>query len=199
MSRATTITLANTLANSEADTTKLGDYYDEAVRELGLGVLVPGAVSLTGAEYAAGVEGQAEYDFPATALKLLYVLYDRSQLAFAQTDEANLYDEEWRNMRGVPVSFLTADQDQRTIAVIPTPDVDGQSVGLNTPFTTTFPGENLTFIYTEERDDVHSDEELPLALTILSRELSRDSNHADGNAAQLAAAIAAMLWKMCHS
>ena len=201
MSRATTITFAASLANPNitiTDATKLGDYYDEAVRELGLGVLVPGAVSLTGAEFVAAVEGQAEYDWPTTALKILYVLYDRSQLSFAATDEALLYDEEWRNLRGVPISFLTADQDQRTIAVVPTPEVDGQTVGVLTPYTG-FPAENLTFIFTEERDDVHSDEELPLALTILTRELSRDSDHTDQNTAAVAAAMGAMFWKLCHS
>lgn len=201
MSRATTITLAASLANPNAtitDATKLGDYYDEAVRELGLGVLVPGAMSLTGAEFVAATEGEDTYTIPTTALKLLYVFYDRSQLSFAATDEALIYDEEWRNARGVPVSFLTADQDQRTIAVCPTPDVDGQTIGVTTPFTG-FPSENLLFIYTEERADVATDEELPLALTILSRELARDSNHTDQNTAMLAAALAAMFWKMCHS
>lgn len=198
MSRATTITLANTLMDNLGDTTQLGQFYDDIVFELGRG-LFPGVVSLTGAGFVAGVGGTATYSFPSTAIRVLGVCYDANQLAEAGPAEADFFDVYWRRTRGRPVSFATADEDQRIVRLLPIPAHDGNTI-VGTPFTwTTWPSENLTFIYTENRADVHLDEELAIALEMCAREYSRDSNHHDMAAAQVARQLSKLFMALSHT
>jgi len=198
MSRATTIALANTLMDSLGDTTQLGSYYDDVVLELGRGVL-PGVVALVGAGFVAGVADTGTYTWPTTAIRVLAVAYDTRQLAEAMAGEADLFDREWRSTRGVPIAYVTADENQRVSRLVPVPAVSGVALGVDTPFTwTAWPGENVTFIYTEQRTDVHLDEELAVALEIMAREYSRDSNHHDPVAAAIAKQLSTLFFRSIY-
>jgi len=173
MAKADVTALVTTLANSTDDTTATGQYYDDIVEELGFG-----PTPLTSASYVAVTQGTRNYTLPTAALKTLAVFYDDTQLYLAKRQELATYDENWRTRPGPPAVAALVDTDQRTLDLIPVPDQSGDTVGGATPFTT-FPSNNLTFIYSNNASDVHSWEELPIALDILAREFGRDSDHYD--------------------
>lgn len=199
MSRATTITYANTLLDSLGDTTQLGQYYDEITMEIARGTW-PDVVSMVGADFRQGVTGTSLYLFPDAAIRLLSVHYDRLQLAEASPSEADAYDREWRVTRGEPVAYTMADEADNTIRVVPVPDVTGESPTGITPVdfgAATWPSNNVAFVYTTNTS-VHTDEEMWLALEMVARELARDSNHHDEEAAGLAKTLADLFRKMSH-
>lgn len=196
MPKANVLALVSTLSDSVADATQVSNYYDDVVFEMAQGVF-PGP-SLTDAAFVAVVDGQANYSFPTDAVRVLLLHYDTTDLPKEAQKGAELFNKDWRSDRGRPAAFVVADEDRRTVSLIPIPDVDGQAIGVLTPFSATFPAENLTFIFTEERDDVHLDEELPLALEILGREFARDSNHHDAQASDFAKQLSGLLFGLVH-
>lgn len=204
MSRATTITYANTLLDGLGDTTQLGQFYDEIAMEIARGTW-PEVVSVTNAAFAQGSAGSSLYSFPNNATRLLSVHYDRKQLAEATPSEADFYDREWRLTRGEPIAYTMADEDEKTVRLVPLPDVNGADPSGITPYdfgptlpADPWPSNNVAFIYTQA-DNVHSDEEMWLAMEMVARELSRDSHHADETAAGLAKTLADLFRKMSHA
>ena len=196
MPKADVLTLVSTLSDSVADTTQITNYYNDVVFEMAQGVF-PGP-SLTGAAFVEVVAGTANYAFPVDAVRVLLLNYDTTDLPKEGERGATLFNKDWRADQGRPAAFIVTDENRRTVSLVPVPDTDGQAVGVLTPFSATFPAENLTFIYTEERDDVHLDEELPLALEILAREFARDSNHHDAQASDFAKKLAGLLFGLVH-
>lgn len=199
MSRATTIAYANTLLDSLGDTTQLTTYYDNVVLEIALGRW-PDVVSLVDAAHVAVVAEDGVYAFPTAAIRVIGLHYDARELAEATPGEADSFDRQWRITRGEPLAFVTSGEDHRDVRLVPVPAANGAALAGNTPFNwTTWKAGNLTFVYTKTENDMDADEELFLALEIAARELSRDSNHHDSNAADLAKQLASVFLKMSHT
>lgn len=196
MAKADVLALVSMLSDSTSSSTQVSNYYNDVVFEMADGVF-PGP-SLTNASFVAVVEGTANYTYPAALVRLIAVLYDARDLVRESQRGAELFNRDWRGDFARPVAYVLNDEDLRTLSLIPVPDTSGQTIGVLTPFSATFPAENLTFIFTEERDDVHLDEELPLALEILGREWSRDSDHHDAQAAEIAKKLSGLLFGLVN-
>ena len=197
MAKADVLALVSTLSDSTSSATQVSNYYDDVVHEMSAGAILPDA-SLTDAAFVAVTEGTGVYTFPTALVRLLSVHYDSRDLLRETRRGAELYDADWRATRDRPTAYVLNDEDLRTLSLVPVPDTTGQAIGILTPFSSSFPAENLTFIYTEERDDVHLDEELPVTLEILGREMARDSNHHDAQMAEVAKKLAGLLFGLVH-
>jgi len=175
MAKADVLQLVADLSNSLANQTVAGEFYDDVVLEMGMkpneSMVAASLVQVTG--------GTAQYSYPTSALRLLNVYFDTTVLQISDVNEAAAYDKQWRTTRGEPLAWLVENESRRTVTLVPVPKRTGSTVGASTPFSATFPEGNLTTIYTETRTDVHPWEELYVALVVLERELSRDSDHTD--------------------
>jgi hypothetical protein len=198
MAKADVLALVATLADSVSSATQVSNYYDDAVYEMANGALLEDTLSLTDAAFVAIVEGTGVYTFPTALVRALAIHYDARDLLRETRRGAELYARDWRATRAQPAAYVLNDEDERTLSLVPVPDTAGQALGILTPFSATFPAENLMFIYTEERDDVHLDEELPLTLEVLGREMARDSDHHDATMADLAKKLATLLFALIH-
>lgn len=200
MAKADVVTLANVLSDSISDTTILGLYYDDVVDEIARGVILPdGMHSLTGATYLLAEATVFQYALPTSGVRFLGVFYDTHQLAEDDPKSVEQVETHWYGLayRGEPAVYVRVDEDQKTVAIVPAPDRDGEALGVLTP-TTGFPADNVMMFYTEVRTDVHTDEELAVALEILARELARDSDHQDADTSKLASQIATLLFTLSH-
>jgi hypothetical protein len=177
MSKATTLTLVSDLAVAVSDATAAGSYYDDIVEEFGFSMEPE-----TDAVFVAAVQGTASYALPTSAIRGLAFLYDDTQLYFAEQTELEAADDEWRSRQGTPAVVNFVDLAGRTFGLTPVPDRAGATVGVLTPFTG-HPVDNVTVIYTNRVSDLHSWEELAMALAILAREMARDSEHKDTRSA----------------
>ncbi len=180
MAKADVIALAEDFAGLRSDAATLSDataidrYYGDVVRELGLT-----AESACNAAFVAVVDGTATYALPSTAVHLMALLYDDTDLRVTMRRALEAYEHDWRTRKGRPRAYLNQDEDVRTFRIVPVPDRSGDTIGGSTPFTGTFPGNNLTFLFTENVTDVLPWDELWTALDVTSREFSRESDHFD--------------------
>jgi len=199
MAKVDVTTLVSTLANGASDATTVSDYYDDIVEEIGRGML-PGILSITDASFVQAVVDTRTYTLPTDAIRPLMVMYDDTQLGDDMAAQAADVDAQWRSSRGQPIAFVRTDETVRTIALVPTPDHTGDDPTGLTPFDTSgFPAGNLTFIYTDRGPDFQADEELGIALFIMSREFRRDSDHCDGELADMAAKLGDLLLRAVHT
>lgn len=175
MAKADVLQLVADLTNSLANQTVASELYDDVVTEMGM---KPNE-SMTGAGLIQVTAGTAQYSYPTTALRLLSLHYDTVALQPGDTNEAAVYDKQWRTTRGDPLTWVVERESRRTFTLVPVPQRTGATVGASTPFSATFPEGNVTAIYTETRTDVHPWEELYVAFIVTAQELARDSDHTD--------------------
>lgn len=192
MAKADVLQLVADLSASLADQTAASKYHSDIVFEQGLGR----NISLTGAAFIQVSADTAEYTYPTTTIRPLLLFYDDTTMHPSDIKEAEAYDKQWRTTLGEPRVFLIEHEPERTLDVIPVPKRAGATVGVATPFGTTFPEANLLMIYSENRTDVHAYEELVVALQILAREMDRESNHTDHEHAAAATMLAALFQAM---
>lgn len=175
MARADVTQLVTDMSNGLATAAAVSNFYDDIVFEMGLSK----DESLTNAALVPATAGTATYTYPPSALRLLGVLYDARYLQPSDVKEAEAFDKQWRTNRGEPNVWLVEQEKRREFTLVPVPRRNGTAVGSRTPFLTDFPEGNITAIFTENRTDVHSYEELTVALEICAREFARDSDHTD--------------------
>jgi len=176
MAKADVIALAQLFAVDQASAANLSTFYDEAVRTLGLHTGHLSALSLV-----TGVAAQAEYTAPVEAIRILAVFYNDLEL-FEETlpGLASACGTDWRQHPGDPIAYIRIDTTDKTIRLYPVPTLPGDSyIPLTGLFGASYPGYNVFIAHTEERADVPGYLELYLALTILTREYTRDSDHQD--------------------
>lgn len=199
MAKADVTALVSTIANGASDATTVSDFYDDVIEDIGRGVF-PGVLSITSAAFVAAVADTRTYTLPTAAIRPLAVIYDDMELAEDEAMQAADVDAVWRALRGKPLAYVRTDETVRTIALVPTPDVSGASITGLTPFDNTgFPTGNLTVLYTDRGPDFTADEELPVALLVLSREFRRDSDHCDTDLADMAAKLGDLLLRGVHT
>jgi len=198
MAQTDVLALIDDLAGTRSDTASLAEaaarlrYYTDVVYENGLL-----RERDCDASYVAVTRSDADYALPSTAIRVLALLYDNRHLRPIMRRGLEAYDPAHRAREGRPAAYTTQDEDQRTMRLIPVPDVDGVAVAALDPLVDPeFPGNNLTFIYTATVDDVAPEDELWVALEVLSREFGHESDHLDPQFAKLARQLAAMLRAM---
>ena len=178
MARADVLTLVDDLAVSVEDDDAAGDYYNDIVEELGFA-----NAPLADASFVAVVAGTKEHTLPTAAVRGLAFVYDDTQLYLSDKKELEFADVNWRTRQGTPVVVSFSDTDQRQFDVVPVPDRSGAAIGATTPFTG-HAADNVVVIYADRATDVHSWEEMQVALEVLAREFARDSEHKDDRAAK---------------
>lgn len=197
MAKADVIALAEDFAGTRSDSATLSDataidrYYADIVRELGLT-----AESSVNASFVAAVAGTATYSLPTAAVRLLALIYDDADLRPTTRRALEAYEHDWRTRKGRPRSFVTQDEDVRTVRLVPVPDRNGETIGASTPFAGAFPGNNLTFVYADNVTDVLPWDELWTALDITAREFARESDHFDAEVADTFQKLATIVRQM---
>ena len=189
MARAGVESLALTIANSVGDTNEITRIYDDVVFDLGRGEII------TQLGLIAGVSGTASYAFPSAAIEILGVFYDDTELRETTIAELDTFMSQWRDMTGRPIVYLLEGEDERTFRLIPTPvDSSGSVAGLS--FGADYPTHGIGVIYTEDRTDLMTYLELPVAVGIAAREMRNVTNHQDLKTSEAFSAIADILFSM---
>jgi hypothetical protein len=193
MAQADVLQLVTDVADSLNDATACTTYYGDVVFLMGLD---PDGTLVTASTIDPGVN-TLPTTMPTTSITTLAVLYDRTHLSKTGIQGAGVWDSRWAITKGTPKVWLDQNQPRHTIAIVPIPVTPPSGAALPVDPSTTNPGfAGLTVLYTESRTNVHGDEELALALEILCREFSRDSDHTDRTLAQSCRTLSGVLFRM---
>jgi hypothetical protein len=192
MSRATTLTLTQDFAAGLADVTSIDRYYDDVVFQLGA------QPWLTESTLVAVDEDTATYSLPDKAVRLLHLFYDDAHLMEESLDTLSWQHPDWRDQRGRPLGYTRLGETARTIRLWPTPDVSSKDFIflMGAPFGRDFPEYAVVMLHTEVRDDLPAWLELPVALRVLAREFSQESDHRDTTFAEAATRLADTFMEM---
>jgi hypothetical protein len=201
MANSTVTALVTSIATVALDATQINVYQDEVIFDLAR-LAQPRSIIQTGASFVAAVKGQAVYDLPTAdgARTALLLIYDETQLALARYDEAMMFNEAWRSKEDRPIAYINDTINRTQFGVVPTPSLDGEAIALTPLDFVTWPGSNFTVIYAKS-DTAYAgtnltDTYLALAFEVLARELGRDSDHKDPEAAAMAKALATVFWQL---
>lgn len=193
MSKADVLALCQSLSTNQADAIAIEKYYDDVVTDLGRDEW------LVAASLVATVAGTNQYTPPSNTVELLHVFYD-NRVLYKETHRAlEGINPQWRDERGtVPTSYVIEDETNEQFRVHPTPTVSSKdfSFVLGEPMGRDFPEYAVCAIHTETRDDLPAFLEMPVALLVLHREFSRESDHKDLKFADTCKVIADMLLRM---
>ena len=175
MARADVIALAQDLGKF-GDATSISDYYDEIVRELGLFELLVDPVPI-------GVDVElAAYQMPVPVIRTLELISDRYG-TLNPVDRVTLrsvHGTGWTHRVGNPVAFTQEEQSDNAFRLFPIPDQ----------------ADELTALVTGTRIDLPYWLELPVALEIVFREYSRESDHQDIEFARTAGLLAQLMFTL---
>lgn len=182
MAEADVLYLVNLLSNGQADPTVTPDLYFDIVAQWG-----DGPELLTNASQVA-INPTTEFQIPSSIINVIGMIYDDRELGELTLRELEMLNPEWRNATGKPSSYTNVAESAKTFALYPTPRVaTSPMLGVSgEPLGADYPTNSIAVIHTEQRQDVMYYLELPLALLILEREFSRESDHRDTDFAQLA-------------
>jgi hypothetical protein len=148
------------------------------------------------------VAGQADYapvNFGVTdVIDILSVLYDGRHLAHSDVVEAKYYDRYFRTTKGSPRVWLEQDEPREGFQLMPIPSRSGTGGVAYDPVTTAGAEGDIVLVYTRNTVNgaFHQEEELAVALEIVAREMSRDSDHTDKTLAQVARTLSGMLFQI---
>lgn len=192
MSRATTLTLTNTLAGRTLDVAHASRYYDEAV----IGLAQAGW--LAEATHVAVTAGTAQVAAPDAAVRILEAAYDGRCIPVIDVQGMESIHPSWRDAIGTPVAHVIEDETNTTIRLYPIPDVTHgpASYPHGTPLGQDFPGRYVTFICAQTRIDCPDWMDLPIALAILAREYVRETAYRDASFAGACDALAKAMLSM---
>jgi hypothetical protein len=202
MPQADVIQLVTDFTDGFADTQAATNFYGDVVQEVGQD---PDATIVNIIAFG-GIAGQPDYD-PSTVpintvlitdiVNPLALIYDGVHLAKTHVFEATYYDEFFRVTKGFPRAWMEEDANRRAFSVVPVPDISGSTGSPYDPTgVTPLHERDFVLIYSQTRTDVHLEEELPLALEVAARELSRDSDHTDRTFAEVSRTLAGIFYKM---
>lgn len=188
--RADVLALVQLLANNAADTALINSFYDEMV------ITLAEQRWLTQASLLTFTEGSTTVNLPGNAIEILDLFYDNTPLTELNLEDLKMiFGESWRNQKGYPRAYTLEAETKKTIEVCPAPSFPASPVipihGL--PIGWDYPTYNGVIINSETRNDVPVYLELPLALMILEREYTRESDHQDLAFAGASGTLAKML------
>jgi hypothetical protein len=202
MPNAAISTLANEISTVTLDATQINNYQDEIYFELARNMRGDVLVQ-TDATFVAGTKGTSIFALPTAnfARTALMIFFDTKQLAHCSYDEARFFDPNWRDNARTPSAVLVDTIDRTNFAAVPPPDRDGQAIGVNTPLVVqTWPADNFVVIYA--KSDLtypgtnYVDTHMAVAFDVIARELGRDSDHTDPDAAIAAKQMSDVFWRL---
>ena len=192
MAKVDVLQLVTDFSRGQADVTTVERYYRDIVYLLGRRAL------LTQASLVASSPGATSYAMPSSAIDLMAVFYDATQLFPASRRELEWENQNWRDEEGPPQAYITEGETERTIRPYPKPVISSKDFIFlfGSPFGKDFPAYSISMIHTETRTDVPVWLELPLALFILGAEFKRESAHKDPDFSQACELVANSLLEM---
>ena len=206
MAKADVLQRVDDLSVSQADQTAAGKLYDEAVFDLGR------QDWLTNVAVLFSSNGVGTYTPPSQAIRILGIFFEDTFMSSVGIRELDSINRGWRDELGFPIAMVVDRETGKDFRLYPKPDVTtpagsgSQQLGLMTlgegqlgglvPLDGSFPSYGISIFYTEKREDVLSYMELPVALAVLVREFSRESDHKDATFAGLCIEMAAHLFSM---
>lgn len=190
MGKAEVLSLVQTLA-VRADSASISQYYDEILFELGrANQTVQVALVETTAE-------TATYNAPDDTIEILSVLYDDMQLYEAGIRDIEAHSTAWRDEVGIPSDYVTEFETDNAFRLYPAPEAPGKPfIWTGAPFGWDFPEYAATIIYQQKKDDLAEYFDLYLAMAVIEREFSRESDHRDLPLAKLCGQLAALFLRM---
>lgn len=205
MSSAAITTIVTGFAVVTVDNTAQQTFQDDVIVELARGVY-PDVLAQVDAAFIATVAEQVQYTIPTATPNFqrtpINVFYDTLSLSLIRKTEAWEYAEEWRDSPGHQVvGYLLDPEDRTVISLVPPPKQAGTAIGGNTPTSVTaWPDKNITVISAKSDTAfggaTYADLQLPIALEVLAREFSRDSDHQDSMYAQVCRNLAQFFFGM---
>jgi len=169
------LALVDLLSNGQADDAVAPQLYDDIVQSwAALGILT---VAITESMTA----GQRTLTLNPFQLTVDRFIYDNLELGQLALRELESLDPGWRNRRGTPHSYTIEALPARVLALYPAPLLASlPDLGtFGEPLGRDFPPYTAVIIGSEYRQAVPIQFELPLALLIMEREFSRESDHTD--------------------
>jgi hypothetical protein len=193
MAQADVLQLVTDIADGLNDTTACTNYYGDVVFLMGLD---PDGTIVNCTTFDPGL-GTLDVSLPANSITTLVLIYDRVHLSKTTLLGAAAWDTQWATTLSTPLSWLDQAQPRHTISLVPQQSKAPSGAALPLDPSLTDPGfDAVTALYTETRANVHGDEELALALEIVSREFSRDSDHTDRTLGQSCRTLSGILFRM---
>lgn len=175
MAKADVLALAQDIGKF-GDPISIEDYYDEIVRELGLLELLVDPVSI-------GITSELSvYQMPIPVIRTLELISERYG-TLDRVDRVTLravHGTGWTNLKGTPVSFTQELENDNAFRLVPIPDQ----------------AESLIGLVSAVRDDVPYWLELPIALEIVFREYTRESQFQNVEFAQAAGQLAQLFFSL---
>jgi len=192
MSKASVLSLVQTLSTNQADAAACAQFYDDVVLDLARRPtgLVNGTLLAAGPGHDSSPEHS--YLLPITAVVPLQFIYDDAVLPETTPAELQTFDPDWRSRTRRPLVVERFDVGMRRFRLVPQPTTPTAPTWLfmfGAPFGIDFPDSVVGVIHTETRQDLPSYFEPAVAWLILAREFSRDSNHQNMNFADRCASI----------
>lgn len=175
--------LVDVLGSDLVNPTMADRYYDEAVFAL-TDVQLTVQVTLIPV-----TSGTATYAIPGNAVRVLAAFFGLKELTRTTLGSLDDQSRSWRGTTGQPVSYVEEHEPQRQVRLYPTPNVTSSGVPFPAPFGEDYPTNYLVLV-TTDRTDPAPWLDFPLALSILQREFSRESDHRDTVFADLCAKLA---------
>lgn len=191
-SRAVVLAMVTTLSASQNDAAMSQRYYDEIVFDLAK------QKWFVNVEQVPVVVGQAAYSYPANVVHLMHVFFGSAQLELARLRELEYVNPQWRDEEGEAVSYVLENEAARQFRLYPIPDVPTSTplVLFGEPLGRDFRDGAITEMYSETRTTLPNYLDLPIALKIIEREFSRESDHQHSVFAAAAGKIGDLMLKM---
>jgi hypothetical protein len=178
MNRADIKTLAESLTTITTDSDTLGQFITDVFDENGF----RSNPQMVKASLESVVSGTATYSFDSDVYKLIRVFFGSEMLSFTSANGLDAYSTTWGADSGLPKAITQDELTVRTYTLYPNPNVNSDPVipVHGEPYGEDYPANNLTLIYSENRQDNIMDiYALPIAVEALSREFAYPSNHTD--------------------
>lgn len=176
MSHTDVINIAQSYAFGLAGTGEIETYYDDMMVDAGRWGIS------TECRLLETVRGTAEYAFPADSVREYAIFYDDIMLSRMELrDLEAIFGPLWRQRQGRPAAYVMQDMPEHQVRIAPTPDAASVDFSFifGAPVGRDFPARSLGVILSVTRQNLPAWLDLPLALSILSREYERESAHRD--------------------
>lgn len=185
MSQAETLALVQTLSNGQADAALCANFYADVVSTLGDWHTTAVPISVTA--------NSALITFDAGLLDLIQLIYDNEVISRLGLRELEGIRFGWRNSPGRPIAYTLEAETTKTAELFPVPQWPSPVPGPPPISPSQFSPGNVIAIYGQQVTDCLEYLNLPVALKVLQREFSRESNHQSMDFANAAGMIADML------
>lgn len=198
MTKVEIITLIKQIGGTDAggnyivDVDAIEVYYNDTMEELCKLPHCP----LTDIVIVPVVSGTATYAYPQYAISIIAAFINDTQLSRTSVQQLEAYLSTWRSSSGTPFSFTRDRETARLIRLFPNPNTTGDAYipPVAQPMGDDFPANNLTLMYTTDRDyDIYDWIAFYLVFTVLALEFAKPSNHQDDKFADACSQLADLI------